>query len=164
MSGDQWKRQMGFCRVCERPARVSVPHKQTSITNSCVGDSSELRWENWGQPEAATPPHRPLHTQPVGCFDALQNYLSMLVRLPCSSLKIVFLASRALSDTSGYYPQLLLALQMKGLSNRAVFYFQTGCKCDSTTESQFAGLLLLYVVQRWRLTVYLFYFHAPQRR
>lgn len=52
---------------------------------------------------------------------------------------------------------------MKALLNSAVFYFQTGCKCDSTTEIQFTGLSLLYV-QRWRLTASLFYFHALQRR
>lgn len=63
---DHWKQQMGFCRVCECPAQVSVAHKQTSNTNSWVGDSSELRWENWYQPEAATSPHLPLHTHPEG--------------------------------------------------------------------------------------------------
>lgn len=66
MSCDHWKQQMLFCQVCERPARVSVAHKQTSNTNSCVGDSSELTWENWYQPAAVTPPDCPLHTHLEG--------------------------------------------------------------------------------------------------
>lgn len=76
---------------------------------------------------------------------------------------VVCLASGALSETCRCYLKLLLTLQMKELLNRAVFHFQTGCKCDSTTEIQFTGLFLLYV-QWWRLAVSLYYFHAPQRR
>lgn len=64
----------------------------------------------------------PSSHSPRGILMLWKNYLFMLVRLPCSYLKVAFLASRALSDTSGCYLKLLLTLQMKELLNRAVFF------------------------------------------